>query len=78
MSRPKKLKMLTTVTEVLEALGGYAALAKRFGASPQSTWNWTVQHTFPADVYGTMLADLNALGFDAPPSLWRQREGVAA
>lgn len=78
MSRTKQLKMLTTVSEVLEALGGYAAIAERYGLSPQRTWNWTVQHTFPADMHEAMVADLAAKGFCAPGSLWRQHQGAAA
>jgi hypothetical protein len=74
MSRTKKeLKMLTTVSDVLAVLDGYASVAKRFGDNPQRTWNWTVQHTFPKDTYAQMISWLADAGYTAPASLWAQR-----
>lgn len=75
MSRKKPseqpaLVILTSVSEVLEKLGGYAAAGAMVGRSPQASWNWTVQHTLPSNTYFAHRAALNAKGFDAPPRLW--------
>jgi hypothetical protein len=84
MSKSKKLKPLVFADPskpcdtVIQLLGGYMAVASLTGAHKNAAWNWTVQHTFPADTYVLMSRALAELGYEAPPSLWRQREGAAA
>jgi hypothetical protein len=84
MSKPKKLKPLVFADPnlpcdtVIELLGGYVAVAEMTGANKNAAWNWTVQRTFPADTFVLMSRALAELGYEAPPSLWRQREGATA
>jgi hypothetical protein len=64
---------LSTVDEVIEALGGLTAAAKLVGRSPQAAWNWRDRKIFPPDCFVLMSAELTRLGKSASPELWGQR-----
>jgi len=65
---------LTTTTEVMDALGGNAAVAEITNSTPKAAWNWRGFETFPANTYLAMTQALAERGFSAPPSLWGMRE----
>ena len=42
---------MQTVGEVIEALGGYVAVAKALGIQPTSVRNWPARNAFPPNQY---------------------------
>lgn len=64
------LKLLSTTGDVIDVLGGNAAVARRFGVSPQVVSNWRVG-TFPSKTYVAIQAELKPMGYTAAPSLFR-------
>ena len=67
--------MLETAAEVINALGGTAAVRQLTGAKTSSVVsNWKTFGRFPADTFDAMTAALAERKQCAPPSLWRQRE----
>jgi hypothetical protein len=65
-------RILTTTTQVMDALGGVKAVSgltrRRYGVVE----NWKRAPTFPAYVFAVMTWALKRKGLSAPPSLWRQ------
>jgi hypothetical protein len=61
---------LTTTAAVMDALGGYKAVAALTGRKHGAAWNWKKFITFPADTYVAMQSELARIGYSAPPSLW--------
>ena len=70
------LKQITTVPQVIEALGGPTATGRIVGKSPQSANNWRLANRFPAKTYPALNQALAELGYTAPSSLWRIIERV--
>jgi hypothetical protein len=68
MSAPRLLK---TKLEVIEALGGYAAVAKIYKVAYQAPHNWAnyMPH-IPSRLYCSMIDQLRAKNLTAPPALW--------
>ncbi len=68
---------LNSTGEVIDALGGTAALAKLLSVGPdeivkmQVVTNWRSMEQFPAHTYVAIKAALKAAGHEAPDSLWR-------
>jgi hypothetical protein len=74
---------LQSVPEVMEKLGGTAAVAQITKRKLTAASNWNNFETFPSNTYVVMTAALAEKGYAAPPSLWgmtlaeSQRESVA-
>lgn len=66
---------LSTAQQVIEALGGYKAVAKLTSRTYQAVHNWKQFGDFPANFYAVMQTALREKGCTAPASLWRQ-EGI--
>ena len=73
MAKRSESRKLETTGEVLEALGGFYAVA---ALTKQREWKnvegWRRLKTFPARYYVVMTWALKRKGFSAPPSLWGQ------
>jgi hypothetical protein len=61
------------VHDVVNVLGGIAAVAAMTGCRPKSVSAWQAQYgSFPAKTYVVMTVALATRGFTAPAALWRQ------
>lgn len=76
MSEP--LRELTTTAEVIDVLGGVAAVAELTGRRYGAAFNWKGFVKFPADTFVVMQDALRAAGCEAPVSLWGMVERAAA
>lgn len=65
------MDILHTTSEVIDALGGYHAVAEITGRNPKAAENWRRFDSFPPNTYLAMTRALRAIGKDAPPELWR-------
>lgn len=79
------MRYLTTVADVVDALGGNAAVARMTGRTPNAVTNWRARLNFPPDTFVALTAALAEAGCVAPASLWRMMaprpapaEGAAA
>jgi hypothetical protein len=64
-------RAFTSTNQVIEALGGNAAVAALTGRWPGAVSNWRSLEHFPANTYVIMRDALLALGHEAPPDwLW--------
>ena len=70
------VKILRTKREVVEALGGKAAVAELIGAKgPYVVQNYLLKDRhFSADTYCIMKEELELRGYAASPRLWGQIE----
>ena len=64
------MEELSTTSEVMDALGGNAAVAELTGSKTKAVWNWRGFDTFPSNTYVAMTEALLAKGKSAPASLW--------
>ncbi len=62
--------LLSSVDEVIEALNGVEATARRYGRGATAVMNWLARQKLPAGLYLVMTADLAAIGKKARPELW--------
>jgi hypothetical protein len=67
---------LSSTREVMDALGGYKAVAAMFGLEPTATHNW-IKSQFPAGTLKVMTEELSRHGLTADPSLWRMRKRIS-
>jgi len=68
---------LCTTGEVIDRLGGDAAVARLLGCNyTQTVWNWR-ERGLPPDTFYALTTILNQRGLYAPPSLWKMREAAA-
>lgn len=67
---------LQTTTDVLDALGGSAAVAEMMGLANNAVSNWKKRETFPPKTHLVLMRELKARGLNAPDSLWGMLEGV--
>ena len=63
-------KTLQTTSDVMDALGGTAAVARLTDRSTHCASNWRRFKTFPANTFVTMRTALHERGLTAPDSLW--------
>ena len=63
---------LTTADEVIDALGGTAAVAGLTGRGVTAVCNWRVEDRFPANTYLVMTKALRRERLGAPAELWSQ------
>lgn len=65
-----RLRPLTTIDEVLAALGGDAAVARLTGRGRQSISNWRRRRGFPPVTFLVLREALKKRGWSAPEGLW--------
>jgi hypothetical protein len=65
------MEPLQTTSEVIDALGGTAEVAKLTGRSMQAVSNWRGRGFFTASVYLTITEALARKSMSANPALWR-------
>lgn len=64
-------RRLTTFVKVVDALGGFSAVAKLTGQKhPTAVRVWQQRKKFPTKYYFVMKNELDALGAEAPLDLW--------
>ena len=64
------MKQLHTSSDVIDALGGTSATARRLGCDPRVVSNWR-KSRLPARTYPIIKSALEEVGeFDAPDTLW--------
>jgi hypothetical protein len=59
---------LRTPVEVMNALGGFAEVAKLTGRGPTAPYNW--REAFPSGTFAVIQDELEKRGLSAPRSLW--------
>ena len=65
---------LTTVAQVVKALGGSEGVEKLTGAKRTAVCNWIYYfEAFPPRTYVLMTDKLKRLGFTAHPGLWKMQ-----
>ena len=68
------MKRLTTVNQVIKALGGIEKVRELTGANNKQSWNWTEKFgSFPSRYYACMTLALLRAGYQAPARLWAQK-----
>jgi DNA-binding transcriptional regulator YdaS (Cro superfamily) len=67
---------ITTVNEVIDALGGNAALASLTGVGPSAVTNWRERGIAP-DKFLIVRDALRALGKDVDPAVFAFKAGTA-
>jgi hypothetical protein len=66
-------KILHTVADVFEALGGNSGLEDITGSKPSAISMWKKAGKFPANTYLMITGALEARGKSAPASLWAMK-----
>jgi hypothetical protein len=69
---------LHSTEEVIEALGGTAAVANLMQCSLSVVSNWKKAATFPARSYVRLSEALSQRNANAPASLWKMTDKVSA
>lgn len=64
------MDVLSTASEVMDALGGNSAVAEITASKPKAVWNWRKDNFFPSNTYVALTEALSAKGKTAPASLW--------
>ena len=68
---------ITSVEDVIDALGGNVMVAEITSASLTAVYNWRAAGKFPADTYLLLQDELRARGRVAPDYLWPMRQPAA-
>ena len=68
---------LTTVDEVIDALGGTSETAKLVGRNSQAVSNWRARKQIPPETFVVLSAELRSRALSAPVSLWGMVEPKA-
>lgn len=63
--------ILTTTSEVVDALGGTRAVAALTGRTGTAVSNWKARRRFPPETYVLLSHELLNLGLQAPARLWK-------
>jgi hypothetical protein len=61
---------LKSSIEVIDKLGGTAAVAELTGRKYNAVWMWRAFGKFPANTYLAIQSALKERGLEAPPELW--------
>jgi hypothetical protein len=68
------MRHLKTAQDVVDTLGGLAAVCELTGANTKQAWNWVGRaEMFPACTYVVMQRALRRRGATAPAWLWNMR-----
>lgn len=73
-----RMESLVTTGDVIEVLGGTAAVARLLGRSMTVVSNWKAGGCFPSNTYVVFQRALARVGRTAPDSLWRMVEPAPA
>lgn len=65
---------LETVAEVLDALGGNSAAARRLGESRQVVGNWRARGAIPAEQFLNVTSLLDEIGYAACSKIFNMKE----
>jgi hypothetical protein len=65
-----KIRALLTVSAIVETIGRGRLMAIT-GKRTQNVTNWVTAGYFPPETFVVITSELAALGYRAPPSLWR-------
>lgn len=65
---------IQTASQIIDALGGNAAVAKLTSTTAKAVSNWRAYDRFPANTYLLLKSELVKLGHSAPDRLWSMRE----
>jgi hypothetical protein len=65
-------RVLSTVREIVAALGGTGATAERLGIGPPAVTAWINRGVIPPSRFLQIQAELNALGLSPEQSLFQQ------
>lgn len=68
------MDILKSASDVIDALGGTAAMARLTSRRMQSVSNWRAEGRLPAETFLVVGRALEDIGKSAPPSIW----GIAA
>ncbi len=71
MDNPRALR---STAEVIDALGGFDAVAELTGSKYSAVHNWKAFGAFPAKTFVIMTSELESRGLEAPASLWGMLE----
>jgi hypothetical protein len=72
------MRRLSTVDQVIDALGGMDRVLELTGTNSKQTWNWQRRTgQFPAQWHDAMTKALRKRRCTAPPRLWNQKEFAA-
>jgi hypothetical protein len=67
-------QVLSTVREVVDALGGSKAVSERADVTISAVSNWIGEGWIPPAWYLAMSAALREIGFDVDPRVFRQQQ----
>lgn len=67
------MEKLLTTGDVIDWLGGNAAVAEKMGVKPKTVWHWRDSGVFPSNTYVALTESLNSIGKTAPTSLWAMK-----
>jgi len=72
MAEPRQV--LSNVRQVVDVLGGTKAVAEKADVTMSAVSNWIGEGWIPPAWYAAMSAELQALGFDVDPQVFRQQQ----
>lgn len=72
------LEPLSTVAEVVAALGGPAQVCRLTGRGASAVSMWKYRGNFSPETFVVLTEALQEKGFTAPASLWRMAEARAS
>jgi hypothetical protein len=68
------MRDLRTAQEVIDALGGLAAVCELTGANTKQAWNWAGRaEMFPSNTYVVMQRALRRRSLRAPAWMWNMK-----
>ena len=69
---------IETATDIIDALGGNAAVARLTSSTAKAVSNWRGFGKFPSNTFLVLKSELMRLGISAPDHLWSMREPTPA
>lgn len=72
------MRTLNSVAEIVDELGGRAAVARMTDRTTQAVTNWKASQRFPSQTFLLLMHELAARGCTAPASLWSMSDPVQA
>lgn len=68
------MTLMQSTTEIIDLLGGNAAVAKLTSTTAKAVSNWRGFNRFPSNTFLVLKAALTRAGHSAPDHLWSMRE----
>jgi hypothetical protein len=69
--QPIRRRRLRTAAEIVAALGGNRSVSILTDRTSQHVTNWKATGKLPPQTFLIVQRELNRLGYEAPPELWR-------